>query len=99
MTEQPVAGQLRGIALRPDPQGILFKPHTDGGVQWGYTLKPLEGKPQMYMNDTWTDFVPEGVWLQMLDLWAAIGREMKVNINDVQEYLEYPEVKDLVNKS
>jgi hypothetical protein len=51
------------------------------------------------MNDEWTTFVPEGVWNQMLDLWAQIGRDMKANINDVQEYLEYPEVKDLVNKS
>jgi len=100
MTEQPQPGQLRGIGLRPDPQGLLFRTYEDeDGSKWGYTLKPTEGQPMIFMNDAWTTFVPEGVWNQMLDLWAQIGRDMKANINDVQEYLEYPEVKDLVSKS
>ncbi len=95
MTE-PVPGQLRGIGLRLDPQGILFKPHTEGGLQWGYTLKPEEGKPQIYMNGEWTDFVPEGVWIQMLELWQEMGNGMKENIGDIQEYLQYPEIEKLV---
>jgi hypothetical protein len=99
MTEQPQPGQLRGIGLRLDPQGILFRPFEENGLQWGYTLKPEEGQPALFMNDEWTEFVPEGVWLQMLDLWAQIGRDMKANIDDVQDYLEYPEVKRLVDKS
>lgn len=97
MTDNPVPGQLRGIGLRLDPQGILFRSYEEGGLKWGYTLKPEEGKPQIFMNDEWTDFVPEGVWLQMLDLWKEMGKSMKENIADIQEYLEYPEIKQLID--
>lgn len=95
----PQPGQLRGIGLRLDPQGILFRSYEEDGVKWGYTLKPQEGQPALFMDGKWTEFVPEGVWMQMLDLWAEMGRSMKANINDIQEYLEYPEVKYLVDRS
>lgn len=92
----PVPGQLRGIGLRLDPQGILFRPFQENGLQWGYTLKPEEGQPQIFMNGEWTDFVPEGVWIQMLSLWEEMGKSMKENIGDIQEYLNYPEIARLV---
>jgi hypothetical protein len=98
MTEA-VPGQLSGIGLRPDPQGILFRPFEEEGIQWGYTLKPEEGQPMIFMNDEWTEFVPKGVWLQMLDLWNEIGKSIKENLGDFEGYLQYPEIKRLVDNS
>lgn len=91
MTE-PIPGQLRGVGIRPDPQGILFRPHIIEGIQWGYTLKPEEGQPMIFMNGEWTEFIPKGVWLQMLDLWEEMKNSMQNNISDVQEYVSYPEL-------
>lgn len=94
MTEEnsPFEGQLRGVGLRLDPLGILFRPHDYDGKQWGFTLKPEEGQPMIYMNGEWTEFVPEGVWLQMKDLWEEMKSKMQENIDDVGEYLDYPEL-------
>lgn len=89
---EPVPGQLRGVGLRLDPQGILFRPFEEGGIQWGYTLKPEEGQPMIFMKGEWTEFIPEGVWLQMLDLWEFMLKSMKENIKDVEYYLQYPEI-------
>jgi hypothetical protein len=93
----PVPGQLRGVGLRLDPQGILFRSYDEGGLRWGYTLKPEEGQPMIFMDGEWTEFVPQGVWLQMLELWNEMLAEMKNNINDVQEYLEYPEIANAIS--
>lgn len=92
MTE-PKEGQLRGIGLRKDPQGILIAPHEMNGEQYGYTIIDKTAIPTMYIMGQWQDVVPEGVWYQMLANWEDISN----NINDVDPiYLEYPEVKALV---
>ena len=99
MSDTPAPGQLRGVGLRLDPQGILFKPFEENGLQWGFTLKPEEGQPMIFMQDEWKEFIPKGVWLQMLDLWEEIGKGIKESPDDFQTYLEYPEIKRLVEKS
>jgi hypothetical protein len=48
------AGQLRGIRVLPDPEGILLSPfiHLDGS-QYGYLVVPAEGEPAVYDGETW----------------------------------------------
>lgn len=93
---EPKLGDLKGIGLRPDPQGILFAPFTDDdGVQFGYTIIDPNQKPSMFMEDGWKEFVPEGVWLQMVDNWNAMKAGIRENLLDFPEYLQYPELKAL----
>jgi hypothetical protein len=51
----------------------------------------------MYIGGEWKNVVPEGVWLQMLDNWDAIKKTAKEVLEEYPEYLEYPEVKALLN--
>lgn len=97
MTEQPVVGQLRGVGLRLDPESILFAPEETGGLVWGYTIVDRTAKPAMFMNDEWTQFVPEGVWLQMLDAWDNLINTIKKNPEKFEYYLRYPEIKEAVD--
>ncbi len=96
MTE-PIEGQLKGIGLRLDPQEILIAPHEEGGLSWGYTIIDKTHIPTMYIGGEWKDVVPEGVWLQMLDNWDAIKKTAKEVLAEYPEYLEYPELKELLN--
>lgn len=95
--EQPIEGQLRGIGLRLDPQGILIAPHVvpGSGLQWGYTIIDKTRIPTMYIKGEWQNVVPEGVWSQMLANWEDIGKSAKDVFSDYPEYLEYPELKEL----
>jgi hypothetical protein len=95
MTEQPIEGQLRGIGLRLDPQGILIAPHEEGGLQWGYTIIDRDNIPTMYIKGQWQNVVPEGVWYQMLANWDDIGKFANDLFSDYPTYLEYPEVRKL----
>jgi hypothetical protein len=96
MTE-PIEGQLLGIGLRLDPQEILIAPHEEGGLKWGYTIIDKTQIPTMYIGGEWKNVVPEGVWLQMLDNWANIAKNAKQVLEEHPEYLEYPELKALIN--
>ena len=98
MTE-PVEGQLRGIGLRLDPQEILIAPYEESGsgLKWGYTIIDKTQIPSMYIGGEWKDVVPEGVWLQMLDNWDAIKKTAREVLAEYPEYLEYPELKELLN--
>jgi hypothetical protein len=95
MSEQPIEGQLRGIGLRLDPQGILIAPHEEGGLQWGYTIIDRDKVPTMYIDGSWVDVVPLGVWSQMLANWDDISKFANDLFSDHPAYLDYPEVKKL----
>jgi len=95
--DQPVEGQLRGIGLRLDPQEILIALYTESGLTWGYTIIDKTQIPTMYIGGEWKNVVPEGVWLQMLDNWDAIAKTAKEVLTEYPEYLDYPELKALVN--
>lgn len=95
MSEQPVEGQLRGIGLRLDPQGILIAPHEEGGLTWGYTIIDRDRIPTMYIKGEWQNVVPEGVWVQMLANWDDIAKTANDVFSDYPQYLEYPEVRKL----
>lgn len=91
---EPLPGQLRGVGLRLDPEGLLFSPHIINELQWGYTLKPDEGQPMIFMNGEWTEFIPKGVWLDMLGLWKEMKQALQKNIKDVPPvYINYPELE------
>ena len=96
MTE-PVEGQLRGIGLRLDPQEILIAPHEEGGLKWGYTITDKTKIPTMYIKGEWQAAVPEGVWVQMLANWEDISKTANEVFTEYPQYLEYPEVKALIN--
>jgi hypothetical protein len=96
MSEQPIEGQLRGIGLRLDPQGILIAPHEEGGLQWGYTIIDRDNVPTMYIDDNWVDVVPLGVWSQMLANWDDIAKFANDLFSNHPEYLDYPEIKNLI---
>lgn len=99
MTEhQPVEGQLKGIGLRLDPQEILIAPHTEGGLTWGYTIIDSTKIPTMYIKGEWQQVVPEGVWVQMLANWEDIAKTAKEVLAEYPSYLDYPEVKALINE-
>jgi hypothetical protein len=95
MSEQPIEGQLRGIGLRLDPQGILIAPHEEGGLQWGYTIIDRDKVPTMYIDGSWVDVVPLGVWSQMLANWDDISKFANDLFSDHPAYLDYPEVRKL----
>ena len=97
--DQPVEGQLRGIGLRLDPQEILIAPYEEpgSGLKWGYTIIDKSQIPTMYIGGEWKQVVPEGVWLQMLDNWSAITKNAKDVLSEYPNYLEYPELKALLN--
>jgi hypothetical protein len=97
MSEQPIEGQLRGIGLRLDPQGILIAPHEEGGLQWGYTIIDRTKVPTMYIDGNWVDVVPVGVWAQMIANWDDIAKTANDVFSDYPKYLEYPEVRSLVS--
>jgi hypothetical protein len=96
MSEQPIEGQLTGIGIRLDPQEILIAPHTKGGLTWGYTIIDRTKAPAMYIMGKWVDVVPEGVWVQMLANWDDIANTAKDVLAKYPEYLEYPELKELL---
>ena len=97
MSDQPVEGQLRGIGLRLDPQEILIAPHEEGGLKWGYTIIDKTQIPTMFIRGDWKPVVPEGVWVQMLANWEDISKFADSLFNDYPEYIEYPEIKNLVS--
>ena len=97
MSDNPVPGQLRGVGLRLDPDSILFAPETTGGLTWGYTIVDKTAKPAMYMDGEWREFVPEGVWLQMLDAWENLIKIIKQDPAKYEYYLEFPEIKESLN--
>ena len=92
----PIEGELRGIGLRPDPQEILIAPHDADGVMMGYTIIDKAQVPAMYIEGEWKDVVPEGVWVQMLNNWDSIGKTAKEVFQEYPEYLEYPEIVELI---
>jgi hypothetical protein len=48
------AGQLRGVRVLPDPEGILLSPFTHyDGSQYGYLVVPSEGSPAVYDGENW----------------------------------------------
>ena len=97
---KPVPGQLRGVGNRLDPEGILFGSNTyDGGLTWGYTIIDKTAKPSIFMDDQWTEFVPEGVWLQMIDLWDDVIKTIKDNPDKYEYYLQYPEIKERIEQN
>lgn len=95
----PVPGQLRGIGNRLDPDSILFAPESINGLIWGYTIVDRTSKPAIYMNDEWTDFVPEGVWLQMIDAWDNLIKTIKASPEKYEYYLNYPEIRNQIEQS
>jgi hypothetical protein len=96
MTE-PKQGQLRGIGLRPDPQEILIAPYEQDGKTWGYTIINKDEIPAMFMDGEWREVIPEGVWIQMKENWNGIKSSAKEVFEEYPEYLEYPEIKELLN--
>jgi hypothetical protein len=98
MMTEPIAGQLRGIGLRLDPQEILIAPSAEGGLTWGYTIIDKTNIPTMYMDGEWRDVVPKGVWLQMLDNWDDVIKTIKNNQDEFSHYLGYPEIKDAIDE-
>jgi hypothetical protein len=94
-TSSPIPGQLKGIGLRLDPAGILIAPSETNGLIWGYTIIDKTQIPTMFMNDEWSEVVPKGVWLQMLENWEALkGIDQSVfERNPV--YKQYPELMEL----
>lgn len=96
MSDNPTPGQLRGVGNRLDPESILFAPETLNGLTWGYTIIDKTTKPAIYMNDEWTEFVPEGVWLQMIDAWDSVINTIKQDPEKYKLYLRYPEIKDAI---
>jgi hypothetical protein len=94
MTE-PQEGQLKGIGLRPDPQGVLIAPHEEGGLQWGYTIIDRDNIPTMYIKGEWKNVVPEGVWYQMLANWDDIAKFANDLFSDYPQYLQYSEIRKL----
>lgn len=95
---EPQEGQLRGIGLRPDPQGVLIAPHEVDGKQYGYTIIDKDRIPTMYIKGEWKDVVPEGVWYQMLANWEDISKFAEELFIGYPEYLQYPEIKKLAGK-
>jgi hypothetical protein len=98
MTDQPVEGQLVGIGIRLDPKEILIAPYEENGLTWGYTIIDKSKIPTMYIGGKWQNVVPEGVWIQMLENWDAIAKTAKDVFAEYPEYLEYPEIKELLSK-
>ena len=92
----PKPGQLRGVGLRLDPDSILFASETHSGLTWGYTIVDKTAKPTIFMEGEWKEFVPEGVWLQMIDIWDNLISEIKKDPEKYSHYLSYPEISVLI---
>jgi hypothetical protein len=86
-------GQLRGVGLRLDPQSILIAPESSGGLVWGYTITDKTRHPTIFMNGEWKTFIPQGVWLQMLDNWDTLVEIIKQDPEKYDYYLQYDEIK------
>lgn len=97
-SQEPVLGQLRGIGLRLDPESILFAPETTDGLTWGYTIVDKQAKPAMFMADGWREFVPEGVWVQMIESWDNLIKSIKDDKESFAYYLQYDEIKKAVEE-
>lgn len=83
---------MRGVALYPDPKGLLFSPHDVKGVQMGYAINPAEGNPAIFLDGEWKEIIPEGVWLQMTSSWDELIKNISDNYIDYPEYCAYPEI-------
>lgn len=94
--DKPRPGQLRGIGIRPDPQAVLIAPHVIDGEMWGYTILDKTQPPAIYMDDDWQEFVPKGVWIQMLENWEQIRLLANDTFSDFPVYLDYPEIRKLI---
>lgn len=99
LEDNPSPGQLRGVGNRLDPESILFAPETVNGLTWGYTIVDETAKPAIFMDGEWRDFVPEGVWLQMVEAWGKLIETIKDNPEKYSHYLQYPEISTKVNVS
>jgi hypothetical protein len=98
VSDQPSEGQLRGIGNRLDPQSILFAPEEINGLTWGYSIIDKNSKPEIFMGGEWKEFVPLGVWLQMLDAWEDLIKTIKQDPEKYEHYLQYPEIKERIEQ-
>jgi hypothetical protein len=97
-SNKPILGQLRGIGLRPDPAGILIAPSETNGIMWGYTIIDKTQIPTMYMEGGWTEFVPQGVWIQMVENWEDLKNIDKSVFDRNPIYRTYPELVALIGE-
>lgn len=93
---KPSPGQLRGVGNRLDPELILFAPETVEGLAWGYTIIDKTVMPAIYMDGEWTEFIPKGVWIQMIEAWDEVIEKVKSNPEKYKQYLNYPEIKEAI---
>ncbi|MEY4331457.1 MAG: hypothetical protein RLZZ196_195 [Bacteroidota bacterium] len=91
---KPKPGELRGLALRPDPKGILIASYEEpgSGLKWGYTIVDINVTPAVYTEDGWLEFVHESVWNDIKANWDAIKAEVRDNMLLYPEYRKYPEL-------
>lgn len=56
------AGQMRGVRVMQDPNGILFSPfHGTDGIQYGYVIVPTEESPAVFDGVEWRSILEEDV--------------------------------------
>ena len=62
MKVRKLAGQMRGVRVMRDPDGILFSPFTAlDGIQYGYVIVPIEESPAVYDGKEWHSILEEEV--------------------------------------
>jgi hypothetical protein len=62
MKVRKLAGQMRGVRVMRDPEGILFSSFTAlDGYQYGYVIVPIEESPAVFDGKEWHSILEEEV--------------------------------------
>jgi hypothetical protein len=83
-----LAGQMRGVRVMRDPNGILFSPFTAmDGLQYGYVIVPSEESPAVFDGKEWHSILAEDV-----EDWVSFSMaEAQVQFAALQANVNLPE--------
>lgn len=89
-----LAGQMRGVRVMRDPDGILFSSFTGlDGFQYGYVIVPTEDSPAVYDGKDWHSILAEDI-----EDWTSFSMaEAQAQFNSLQANASKPEYQAIMN--
>jgi hypothetical protein len=89
-----LAGQMRGVRVMRDPNGILFSPFTGmDGLQYGYVIVPTEDSPAVFDGKEWHSILAEDI-----EDWTTFSMsEAQMQFSALQANAALPEYQTIMN--
>lgn len=94
MKVRKLAGQMRGVRVMRDPEGILFSPFTGlDGIQYGYVIVPSEESPAVFDGVEWHSILEDDI-----EDWSVFAmQEASSQYSSLQAYASVPEYMTIMS--